>query len=287
LRLTATLCAPAFHREFASRATWAPDRGKLLNIFRVGGPTGLQWCSDVAVWAIFIAVLVGSYFGKDHQLATNAAWQYLRISFLPCVGIGMALSALVGKAVGARDLDRAVRVTRIAAGLALAYMGTLSVCFFVWRRGLIGVFTDDPDVIRIGSAVMVCAAIFQVFDALGISYNSALKGAGDTFVPAVVFIVSHWLVVVGGGFALAELRPDLGSMGPWIAASVLIIVTGIYQWFRWHQGAWTKIDVFKHDRGAMRREPAGALSSASASRVAEGPTSGRRSLAEQTHCGDV
>ena len=56
------------------------------------------------------------------------------------------------------------------------------------------------------------------------------------------------VIVIGGGFLIAELMPELRSVGPWIAAAVLIVVTGIYQWWRWRQGVWMKIDVFKYDQ---------------------------------------
>ncbi|NOT01339.1 MAG: MATE family efflux transporter [Phycisphaerales bacterium] len=247
-RLWIAFCSERTHREFASRDTWRPDWGKMKNVLRVGGPSGLQWLSDVAVWAIFTVVLVGSYFGKTHQLATNAAWQYLRISFLPCLGVGMAISSLVGRSIGARDPDHAVRVTRIGTLCILAYMGAMSVVYFVARVPLLGWFSTDAEVIRIGSAVIICAAVFQVFDALGIGYNSALRGAGDTFVPSLVFIASHWLMVVGGGYLVATWFPEYGSVGPWVVASVLIVWLGVYQWWRWNSGAWRAIDVFKHDR---------------------------------------
>ncbi len=253
LRLMYSFCSGETNQVFHSRSTWRIDRAKIMNIFRFGGPTGLQWCSDVIVWAIFVAVLVGTYFGKTHQLATNAAWQYLRISFMPCVGVGTALSALVGKAIGAGDHLQAMRITRVGAELMLGYMAVMSLIFLVGRESMIGFFSDDIEIIRIGSSVMICAAIFQIFDALGISYHSALRGAGDTFIPAVVFVVAHWIIIIGGGFAMAELYPQLESVGPWIAASLLIIVMSIYLWWRWQQKEWMNIDVFKYDTSAAVR----------------------------------
>lgn len=248
VRLTLTLWAPSIHQRFGSRQTWRFDWRKTVNIFRFGGPTGMQWCSDVTVWAIFTAVLVGRYFGPVHQIATNSAWQYLRISFMPCIGLGMALSAMVGRSIGEGDPQRAVRLTRISALLMLGYMSMMSLLYLIGRRELIAFFNDRPEVVEIGAMVMICAAVFQIFDALGITYYSALRGAGDTFVPAVMFVVTHWVIVIGGGFLVASAFPQLGSVGPWMAASVLIIFTGLYLWWRWRRRGWLKIDVFKHDQ---------------------------------------
>jgi hypothetical protein len=63
-------------------------------------------------------------------------------------------------------------------------------------------------------------------------------------VPSVFFIVSHWLIIIGGGWWIATTFPQLGSLGPWIAASLLIGVTAVFLWWRWHGGAWMRIDLF-------------------------------------------
>jgi MATE family multidrug resistance protein len=218
----------------------------MLNILRVGSPQGVQWVSDVVVWTVFINILVGKYFGTVHLIATNIVWQYLRISFMPCLGIGMALTALVGRAVGESDPQRAVRLARVAIWGMMVFMGVLSVVYFIGRTTLVSWFNSDPQVVRIGASVLVCAAIFQVFDAMGVGYNSALRGAGDTLWPSILFVVSHWVIIIGGGFAMVRLVPELGSIGPWIAATVLIVFIGWALWWRWHGRKWMKIDIFRY-----------------------------------------
>jgi len=251
VRLTVTMCLPRFHQQFRARDTWRLDRAKLLNVLRFGAPQGGQWFSDVVVWMLFVNVLVGRMFGTTHLIATNIAWQYLRMSFLPAIGVGMALTSLVGKSIGQGNPQRAVRQTRIALLLCCGYMGLMALIFLIWRRELIGFFNDTPTVVAVGTGVMICAAIFQVFDAMGIVYTSSLRGAGDTLWPSLMFIVSHWLILIGGGFAIAAFAPGLGSLGPWIAATGLLILCGLLLWWRWHARAWMKIDIFRHDRDAQ------------------------------------
>jgi MATE family multidrug resistance protein len=251
LRLTLVLVGPSMHRVYASRSTWRPSWSKLRRLLRTGMPCGLHWVSEVVVWAIFVTVLIGSKFGTAHLVATNTAWQYLRLAFMPTIGVGQAITALVGKSIGAGNPQRAVREVRYGVLITLAYMGTLAFIYGFLGRELISLFNSEPEVVRIGGSIMICAAIFQLFDALGIIYNSALRGAGDTFVPSVFFIVSNWVIIVGGGWWVASTYPELGSLGPWIVASGLIVITGIFLWWRWHQRAWMKIDLF----GSARPQP--------------------------------
>ena len=250
VRLLAVFLSPAYAEQYRTRQTWRLDAGKIRAIIRVGLPQGLQWTSDVLVWMLFVNILVGRLFGDVHLIASNVAWQYLRISFMPAIGVGIALSALVGKAVGQGDQDLAIRVTRICVSILVVYMALLSLVYLVFRGSLIGWFNQTPEVVRIASAVMICAVIFQVFDGLSIAYNSALRGAGDTFWPAALFVVSHWLIVVGGGWLVATLRPQWGSIGPWAAATFLIVFLGFALWWRWHSRAWRRIDIFKHEKKA-------------------------------------
>ena len=89
--------------------------------------------------------------------------------------------------------------------------------------------------------MMICAAIFQTFDAFGIVYSGALRGAGDTVWPGLITIIYSWLFIVLGGWLLVKFAPDISSLGPWIAASVYIIVFGMTMWRRFANGRWRSI----------------------------------------------
>ena len=243
IRLLVALLHPAVDARYGSRSAWRGSLRGMGKLLRVGIPCGLQSMCDVLVWALFVNVLIGR-FGDVHLLATNTAWQYLRISYLPTLGAGQALTALVGRSIGAGDAQRAVRETRTAVGLVSAFMGLLSLAYWFYGPELIQLFgNQNPEVIRIGAQIMICAAFFQLLDGIGIIYTSALRGAADTVIPATVYIISLWVVVIGGGWTVAVLWPGLGSLGPWLAASCLIALSGLFMWYRWHSRAWMRIDL--------------------------------------------
>lgn len=253
LRLAVVLFAPSMEVRFASRRSWRPHARKLWDLIRVGTPAGLQMVAEVVAFALFVNVLVGRRFGTAHLIATGIAWQYMRLAFMPTMGVGQALTSLVGRSIGAGDIDRAKRETRIAFFIILAYMGTLSTLYFLFGGVLIGWFNADAEVVSIGAKIMLCAAVFQLFDSLGITYHCALRGAGDTFWPSMYFIVSSWVVLLGGGSLMVIFVPQWGSLGPWIAASTLIISTALFLAWRWRRGGWMKINLFKD--GSDRETP--------------------------------
>jgi len=249
VRLLIALMGPSMATRFASRRMWRPSAARLWNITRVGMPCGLQWLCDVVVWAIFVNVLIGARFGTAHLIATNIAWQFMRLAFFPVIGVGQALTALVGKSIGGGNPQRAMRETRIAVWITLAYMGSLSLVYWFRGAALIRLFSDDATVIQVGTTIMACAAVFQLFDALAITYQSALRGAGDTLVPSVFFLICNWLIIVGGGWWMTTRFPQLESFGAWLAASGLIVIAGMFLWWRWRSGAWIRIALMD-DRNA-------------------------------------
>ena len=243
IRLMVTLLTPAMERLYGSRSSWRPSWRCMRDLVRVGLPFGLQMLCEVIVWAIFVNVLIGSMFSTAHLIATNTAWQYMRIAFLPTYGIGQALTALVGKSIGAGNPQRAIRESRVVVLIILAYMGTLSLIYGLFGATLVGWFNSDPEVMAIGRQVMICAAFFLLFDALGITYSAALRGAGETLIPSMFSIVSHWVIIVGAGWYVAVKFAHVGSLGPWLAASGLITLNGLFLWWRWHCRAWMKIKL--------------------------------------------
>lgn len=244
IRLVITMMSQPIAGQFGCRATWRPSWSRLVRLCRVGAPMSFSFLCDVAVWAIFVNVLIGRNFGTVDLIATNAAWQYMRIAFFPIIGLGQAATALVGKSIGSGELNRAEREVRLTVIITLAYIGALSVLYGGFGERMIGWFYHDAEVMRVGGRVLLCVAVFQLFDALGIVYTAALRGAGDTFWPSVFFSAANWLFIVGGGWVMVTYFRAWGSAAPWIAATALFIVGSAYLWWRWRRGGWRSIDLF-------------------------------------------
>jgi Na+-driven multidrug efflux pump len=107
---------------------------------------------------------------------------------------------------------------------------------------------------------MLLCAMFQFFDGMAITFNSALRGAGDTLWPAILLVTSSLLFLVAGGWLLARLLPAWGSMGPWLAATIHIIVAGSAVALRYRFGSWERIELIREGACARPDEPAVAQS---------------------------
>ena len=252
--------SPMMNRRFATRSAWRFSWPHTRDILRIGWPAGLMFGNEMVCWAYLMAGMLpagGRAAGEDPVLHTTAGWiglRYMHLSFMPAVGMSIAVTAMVGKCMGMGRPDLAARRAWLGLAVTFAYMAVCALVFVVFREPLVRVFIDDamdPDkiaeLVRIGSGVMIAAAVFQVFDALGITLSGALRGAGDTVWPGVVTVVLAWTLIIGLGHLLIAIAPGLGSFGPWIAASAYIMALGLALFWRFLQGRWKTMRLVERE----------------------------------------
>ena len=70
-------------------------------------------------------------YGVNAVAASNVGLQYMHLSFMPAIGIGIALCSQVGFAIGEGKPDKAIMQTRVAMRLTGTFMGAVGVLFVV------------------------------------------------------------------------------------------------------------------------------------------------------------
>ncbi|MFG0275597.1 MAG: MATE family efflux transporter [Phycisphaerales bacterium] len=245
----ALFLSPSIDAKFRSRSTWRVSLEHWRRLWRVGWPSGLQQGNEIICWGVFMMVLTGS-FGTVDNAASWVTLRYLTLAFMPTLGLSFAVTAVVGRYLGAGDVAGAERCAWLGVRLGMAYMGACALLFVILREPMIRFFVSDEftleqadEMVRIGGWLMVCAAVFQLFDAVGVVLMGALRGAGDTIWPGVVSASLSWTITVGGGWAMATALPDLRSIGPWMAAALYIILLGVAMVWRFVGGRWRSINL--------------------------------------------
>lgn len=233
------LMRPSFARPFHA-TDWRLRLGMMRTMLRIGIPAGFQLICDVAAWTIFLNWIVASY-GTAALAANSFAFTYMHVCFMPAIGVGSAVTALVGKYIGAKRPEISARRAHLGFVVCAIYMVAAGVLLAVFREPLMGFFTDDPETRRIGQIMLLFVAAYQIFDAMFIVYVGALRGAGDTLVPAVVQAVLVWGIVVVGGGLLAWRASHWGVAGPWTAATIFAAILGLFLLIRFIKGGWKHI----------------------------------------------
>ncbi|MEO1512502.1 MAG: MATE family efflux transporter, partial [Planctomycetota bacterium] len=89
-----------YAREFGSRERWRPSGRRSLELFRLGWPAGLMFLNELFCWSYLMVVLLpaaGEAAGEDPVVHNTAGWialRYMHVSFMPAVGLSIAMTAV-------------------------------------------------------------------------------------------------------------------------------------------------------------------------------------------------
>jgi len=242
--VTVAILAAAFARRATARRYHTrplpPDRLAIGRFLRTGAPIGGQWLVDMSAFAIFTTLVAG--MGDSAMAATQAMISLLSLSFMQAIGIGLAATTLVGRYKGRLDVAAAERSYRSATKLAIGLGLAVAALFLLAPDALMGLYTRDPDVLRLGPPLLALAAAFQLFDAVQIVAGGALRGAGDTRWPFLMQTGLAWALrlplVWLFAFALGG-----GVVGAWYAEFVFVAVLAVALVARFRSGAWAGVRI--------------------------------------------
>ena len=160
----------------------------LLSMLRIGVPAGIQ-----LMMFDFSNLIVQSSINSFGD-ATVAAWiAYGKTdawTWQISGALGVSVTTFVGQNFGAQKYDRVRRSVWVCMGLGMAMLGALSVLEFTCREFLLGIFTTDPEVIRIGSEMMVCIVLWNaIFIPIEV-FAGTMRGTGYALPPTLIMCVS-------------------------------------------------------------------------------------------------
>jgi MATE family multidrug resistance protein len=212
-----------------------PNRVAIARFARTSLPIGGQWLLDMTTFALFTSLV--ARMGTTAMAASQAMLQLLSISFMQAVAISTAAGTLIGRYLGAGDIEAASRSYRSAVALALGLATMVGLLFVCAPETLLGMFASDDAVLSLARPLLGLGAFFQIVDALGIVAAGSLHGAGDTRWPLLLQASLGWLVrlpaVYIGAFVLGH-----GVLGAWGGELAYVTLLGCAMMRRFRTGQW-------------------------------------------------
>jgi MATE family multidrug resistance protein len=218
-----------------------PHPATLRQVLRVGAPVGMQFGLEVGLFS-FAAVMMGWLGAVElaaHQVTINIA----ATTFMFGLGASIAGSIRVGQHIGAGRVEAMRHAVLGTYVLAVGSMACWAAVFVLAAPRLIGIYTPHPEIIAVGSRLLLLAAAFQVFDAGQVAGMGVLRGAADTRVPMAVAAFGYWVVGLPIAYVLA-FRAGLGAVGVWSGLSMALGAVAVLLAGRVRQVLW---------RGPVRR----------------------------------
>ncbi len=222
---------------------YRPDLVEMLDIFRLGIYSSMQgfWRHVSRLGFLWV---IGPY-GKFAVAAYTLCMRLRILAMNPGFGVANAVAPVVGQNLGARNIERAEKTTRIGNLLGTSLMTAIGIIFLLFPQMFLKVFTDDVEVIQIGKVFLQCLSLTFGFIAFSLVLGKALNGAGDTLSPMLITLAAQ----MGVGLGLVILLSNfLGIIGIWIGIALSNVVQGSVMWLWYRTGKWKTINVIKKGR---------------------------------------
>lgn len=159
----------------------------LFPILRIGVPAGIQLMMfDLSNLIVQSSV---NSFGDAAVAAWTAFGKTDGMTWQISGAFGVSVTTFVGQNFGAQKYDRIRRSVWVCMGLGMAMVGGLSILEFTFREFLLGIFTTDPEVIRIGAEMMSCIVLFNaIFIPIEV-FAGTMRGTGYALQPTLIMCV--------------------------------------------------------------------------------------------------
>ena len=174
--------------------------------------------------------------------ATQVIFRIMHASFMPALGIGQACATLVGKFLGEQNPDKAEIAINESLRGSFILMGSVGICFILFAQYIITPFTNDPEVLKFAIPGLRFVGLLQFVDAFCFTLWFALTGAGDTKIPALVDVLTHWVLFVPACYIFG-ITFDFGFWGPWISFGLHLTFFAGFVFWRFKYGPWKTIKV--------------------------------------------
>lgn len=225
-------------RRFRVGESLVFDSGILRRYLRLGFPSGLELFLNVAAFNLFL--LMFHSYGLAEAAAATIVFNWDILSFVPLLGLNIAVMSLVGHAIGSGDLSRLNAVMTAGYVLGIGYSLFLATSYVLFRNPLVEIFiTEGPEAAAIRelarfmmvglSCYVLCEGLLQVI-------AGVLRGAGDTRWIMVASVSLHWAML-----ALQFVLIRVLGFGPrvaWIGFVVIILMITVVFGYRLVGNRW-------------------------------------------------
>lgn len=218
------------------------DKQCLGAAFRLGLPIAMERLamSGAQVMQTSIITEIGTVSLAAHHLAVTAE----SISYAPAFGVSQSATAMVGQAIGAGRKDLAMYFAKISIVMGMVIMTMGGAVLFVFSEPLIKIFSDDPEVIVLGSQVLRVVAFAEPLFGASIVSSGTLRGAGDSKFPFIISLSTMWGVRITLSMLLAA---RMGLVGVWLAMAIELMTRGSIFLIRVLRGKWVNSRLFKEN----------------------------------------
>lgn len=228
------------------------SKERIGKILQIGIPSAFEQIMYQSCQLVFLYYV--TFLGDASLAARQYAANISMFIYLFAFAIGTGTSIIVGRLVGANRKDDAYFRVWSSVRWASAATVVMVVAVVLMREPLMGLFTRDPEVIRLGAQVLLLSMVLETGRTMNIVLINSLRAAGDAKYPVWVGMLSMVCMSLPLGYLLVFML-DWGLAGVWLAIAADEWTRAIIMTFRWRSRKWEGHSLVIAD-GAVPAAPA-------------------------------
>ena len=166
----------------------------------------------------YIAIVLGKISGA-YAAAHNIILTFINLSFMIPFSISNALAVKVGYTNGAKNYSEMFKYIKNALGIVFLFMLLASICFILFTKPLVSVFTTDTNLLKLIIPIVPVIALFQLTDGLQATLGGIFRGLKKTQLVMVANFMTYLVVGISLGTYLGIYK-KLYLLGCWCAICV-------------------------------------------------------------------
>ncbi|KXN69621.1 mate-domain-containing protein, partial [Conidiobolus coronatus NRRL 28638] len=175
-------------------------------------------------WAFEILALGASYLGVLELASYSVVMSIGSLTWHVCFAVSLIASIRSGNLIGEGIVNKAIFTIRSSFITSfLCSCGNVTTVLLLHRQ-LASIFSSDPEVIDMASALLPVAASYQVFDGLSTVASGVLRGQGKHHTGAVINAIGYYMISIPLGFYLA-FNCNMGLRGLYAGILVTLVIT--------------------------------------------------------------
>ncbi|MDA3933205.1 MAG: MATE family efflux transporter [Gammaproteobacteria bacterium] len=217
-----------------------PDRVALRSLINISLPSSVQQVFFSGGLVVLIWIL--GQIGTAEVAAANVLLTLGLVLLLPAMGVGIACSSLVGRALGRNDTADAQRWGWESATLILFANTAIGLVLLLLAKPLLSIFLQDPETLALALPALMISAVIVGIDTSGLVIMNALLGAGASHRVMKISIVLQWMLFLPLAYLVGPVL-GMGLLGVWIVQAVYRLLQTLALALNWRDDFWKEIKV--------------------------------------------
>jgi putative MATE family efflux protein len=213
-----------------------PDPVYIRRAFFLGLPGSIELATR-GLGPMLLSFLVAS-FGTVTLAGYGVGSNILQFVTIPAWGMSQAVSTLVSQNMGARNLQRAARVTYLGAGAGFAILSLVGLLAYILAPALVAFFVPRaPDVIAEGARFIRVMCLAWGGIGVQLCVLSAFRASGNMLAAMVIALVSQFMLQFPLAYILSK-HTALQAQGIWWSFPITTIIVALVSLCWFAQGGW-------------------------------------------------